>query len=467
MNEMRVSPKLLTVALVSALAGTLMAPTVRAGGTARWGMMAFGLTAGSTATAEAETERDNAALVKLVASDGMPSDRFGVSVAVSGDTALVGAPTEDAERGAAYVFIRVNGVWTEEAKLIASDGRSLRKFGYSVALAGDTAVVGGSTGVIGGSDHHADRTPGSAYVFARVGNSWIEQTKLTAGPDAATGDDFGTAVAASDGTVVVGAAGVAVGGAAYVFAWDGRTWAQQAKLTAGDDAAVGDKFGFSVAVSGDVAVVGSQFDDVGPNTNQGSAYVFRREGSRWSQEANLAASEGAADDNFGFAVATSTDTVVVGAWHDDVNGNTDQGSAYVFARAGMGWTEQDHLIAGDGAGGDEFGRSAAVYGDTVLVGAQRDSTGDNVQHGSAYVFARSEGAWAERTKLLAPDGGRFDVFGVSVAMSRNTALIGAGFHNLHRGAVYVQEGPPTCQPHCPSRAAPAASPATAELPAVR
>lgn len=431
-------------------------------------LAALGLTVGSTAIAQAQKNGGaDEALVKLVASDGMPSDRFGVSVAVSGDTALVGAPTEDAERGAAYVFTRVDGIWTEQAKLIASDGRSLRKFGYSVALAGDIAVVGGSTGVIGGSEQHADRTPGSAYVFKRVGNNWIEQTKLTAGPDAATGDDFGTTVAVSGDAVVVGAGGVAGGGAAYVFAWDGGRWAQQAKLTAGADAAAGDRFGFSVAVAGDIAVVGSQFDDVGSNANQGSAYVFRRDGTRWSQEANLTASDGAADDNFGFSVAASTDTVVVGAWHDDVSDNPDQGSAYVFARESTGWIEQDQLVASDGAGGDEFGRSAAVSGHTALVGAQRDSTGDNVQHGSAYVFARSAGAWLERTKLLAADGGRFDVFGVSVAMSGNTALIGAGFHNLHRGAVYVREDPATCRPQCPSRSAPAAGPATAKLPAVR
>ena len=427
-------------------------------------LMVLGLTAGSAATAKAQkTESDDAALVKLVASDAMPSDRFGVSVAISGDTALVGAPTEDAERGAAYVFTRVDGIWMQQAKLTASDGRSLRKFGYSVALSGDTAVVGGSTGVIGGSDVPADPTPGSAYVFERAGDTWIEQAKLTAGPDGATRDDFGTAVGVSGDTVVVGAGGVGVGGAAYVFTREGGTWARQATLTAGDPA-TGDKFGFSVAVAGDTAVVGSQLDDVGSNTDQGSAYVFTRDGARWSQDAKLAASDGAAEDNFGFSVAASADAVVVGSWHDDVNGNKDQGSAYVFARRGGGWLEH-HLIAGDGAGGDEFGRSAAVSGDTVLLGAQRDSTGDNVQHGSAYVFGRSGGTWPERTKLLAPDGGRFDVFGVSVATSGNTALIGAGFHDLHRGAAYVWEDTTMCGRHCrpqatsnPTTASPATTP---------
>lgn len=430
--------------------------------------MVLGLMVGPVATAEAKktTESDQTALPKIVASDGMPSDRFGVSVAVSGDTALVGAPVEDAERGAAYVFTRTAGGWMEQAKLIASDGRSLRKFGFSVALSGDTAVVGGSTAVVRGNDNHADRTPGAAYVFERVGDTWIEQAKLTAPtPDGAAGDDFGSSVAVSGETVVVGARGIGVGGAAYVFVRAGGAWLLQAKLAA-DDTAGGDNFGFSVAVSGDTAVVGARFADVGSSRDQGSAYVFARDGVRWSQEANLAGSNGAGGDSFGFAVGASAETVVVGAVNDDVNANENQGSAYVFARAGGAWPERAYLTADDGASGDEFGSSVAVSGDTVVLGAQRDTTGGNSQHGSAYVFGRSGGAWPERTKLIASDGGSSDLFGVSVAISGGTAVIGAAFHNLHRGAVYVWEDPTTCPRRCGLRSA--SSPATTSvLPAVR
>lgn len=431
--------------------------------------MALGLMVAPMAAAEATDPGDQTALVKLVASDGMPSDRFGISVAVSGDTALVGAPIEDGERGAAYVFTRTEGGWVEQAKLAASDGRSLRKFGFSVALSGDTAVVGGSTAVIAGSDYHADRTPGSAYVFKRVGDTWIEQAKLTAPePDGATGDDFGSSVAVSGDTVVVGARGIGVGGAAYVFVRAGGAWPQQAKLTA-SDAAVGDNFGASVAVSGDTAVVGARGDDVGFNRDQGSVYVFARDGVLWSQEMNLAASDGADGDNFGSSVGASAETVVVGAVNDDVNGKGNQGSAYVFARAGGAWPQQAHLTAGDGAGGDEFGRSAAVSGDTVVLGAQRHTTGNNAQQGSAYLFTRHGTTWPERTKLVASDGGAADLFGVSVAISRGTAVIGAGFHNVHRGAAYVWEDPTRCRRGCSSRSMTSAetSPATTSvLPAV-
>lgn len=406
-----------------------------------------GLMVGSVDTADAGTDvpasrtetGEHHALDKLVASDGMPSDRFGISVAVSGDTALVGAPVDDAERGAAYVFTRVQGRWVEQAKLVAPDGRSLRKFGYAVALSGDIAVIGGSTAVAALLPTvHADPVPGSVYVFRRVKQQWVEQARLTApASDAVRGDDFGSAVAVSGDTIVVGARGVGVGGAAYVFTRAGRTWRQQAKLSS-DDVRSGGDFGAAVSVSGDTAVVGARNDDVGNNdVVQGSAYVFTRDGDRWPLEDELAASGGAGGDSFGSSVGVSGDTVVVGAVGDDVDGRENQGSAYVFGRDGGAWSQEQHLTADDGAARDEFGRSVAISGQTVVIGAQRDSTGDNLQHGSAYVFTRDGSEWQERLTLTASDSGRADLFGVSVALSDGTAVIGAGFHNLHTGAAYV------------------------------
>ncbi|MDP9068261.1 MAG: FG-GAP repeat protein [Actinomycetota bacterium] len=427
-------------------------------------LLVLGLIAGCTATAQAEprgsevfgttTEGGNAELAKLTASDGMASDRFGIGVAVSGDTALVGAPAEDAQQGAAYVYARVGGAWIEQAKLVASDRLASHKFGYSVALSGDTAVIGSSTAAAAASPVHSHPTPGSAYVFERVGETWIEQAKLTA-PDGAYGDDFGSSVAVSGDTVVVGARAIDVGlnpdqGAAYVFARAGGAWTQQAKLTASDGAA-NDNFGIHVALSGDTAVVGAYFDDVADNANQGSAYVFTESRGMWTQENQLVASDGAADDNFGFWVDVSGDTGVVGAVFDDVNGNANQGSAYVFTQNGGTWPQQEHLVASDGASGDAFGRSVAVSGDTAVVGAQFHDVGGNADQGSAYVFDRTGRTWPERTKLIASDGGAGDLFGVSVAMSGGTAVIGAGFHdvgiNVHQGAAYVWKDP--SNPHPP------------------
>src|SRR5206468_3053516 len=153
-------------------------------------------------------------------------------------------------------------------------------------------------------------------------------------------------------------------GSAYVFVRNVTTWTQQAQLTA-SDGAVSDAFGWSVAISGDTAVVGAFVDDVGANVDQGSAYVFVRSGTTWTQQAQLTASDGAVSDAFGWSVAISGDTAVVAAFVDDVGANVDQGSAYVFVRSGTTWTQQAQLTALDGAANDDFGYSAAISGDTV------------------------------------------------------------------------------------------------------
>ena len=167
---------------------------------------------------------------------------------------------------------------------------------------------------------------------------------------------------------------------------------QQTQLRAGDGAA-GDNFGVSVALSGDTALVGSYADDVGANVNQGSVYVFTRTGGVWTQQARLTVGDGAADDLFGFSVALSGDTALVGAYRHDVGANADQGAAYVFTRVGAVWTQQQQLTATDGAAGDFFGDSVALSGNTALVGADAHDIGTNVNQGAAYVFSRTGGIW--------------------------------------------------------------------------
>jgi hypothetical protein len=165
----------------------------------------------------------------------------------------------------------------------------------------------------------------------------------------------------------------------------GTTWTQQQKLTASDGAAT-DNFGSSVALSGDTALVGASGDDVGGNANQGSAYVFVRTGTTWTQQQQLTASDGTTGDNFCISVALEGDTAVIGAGADDINGNADQGSAYVFVRTGTIWAQQQKLFAADGAANDFFGYSVALNGGTALVGAYLDDIGGNVDQGSAYIF---------------------------------------------------------------------------------
>ncbi|MBK9495062.1 MAG: FG-GAP repeat protein [Xanthomonadales bacterium] len=377
---------------------------------------------------------------KLVADDGAPNDYFGASVALDGNTALVGAYGDDvgvnSDQGSAYVFTRSGATWTQQAKLVAGDGAEGDEFGSSVALDGDTALVGAIYDDVSSSNQ------GSAYVFTRSGTKWMQQAKLTAG-DAAAGDLLGRSVALDGDTALVGAYTDDVGaisdqGSAYVFTRSGSTWTQQAKLTAGNGA-MGDRFGISVALDGDTALVGARGDEVGVNSGRGSAYVFTRSGDTWTQEAKLTAGDGAAGDRFGSSVALDGDTALVGAIYDDVSSN--QGSAYVFTRSGTKWMQQAKLTAGDGANSDEFGWSVALDGDTALVGAYDAKVGANSDQGSAYVFTRSGNTWAQEAKLTAGDGAAYDQFGWSVALDGDTALVGAYADNvganIDQGSAYV------------------------------
>lgn len=212
-----------------------------------------------------------------------------------------------------------------------------------------------------------------------------------------------------------------------------------AKLIASDGTAA-DLFGIAVAVSGDTAVVGAPQEAGAAIPLQGAAYVFTRVGGTWTEQAKLVPSDGSAADRFGQAVAVSGDTVVVGSFWHDVGVNVDQGAAYVFTRSGGTWTEQAKLTASDGAATDQFARSVAVSGDAVVAGAQSDDVDGKDGQGSAYLFTRSEGIWSEQARLIDPEGAAGDTFGVSVGMSGDTVVIGAGFHdnpNPEQGAAYV------------------------------
>ncbi len=371
---------------------------------------------------------------KLAASDGAVLDYFGDSVAVSGDTAVVGARSDDdasLDAGSAYVFVRSEERWTQQAKLTADDVAEGDYFGASVAISDDTAVVGAS------HDDGAGEDSGSAYVFVRTDGTWTRQAKLTPG-DAAEDDTFGRSVAISGDTAVVGTLSDDAGmwsGSAYAFVREGGEWTQQAKLVA-DDATEGDNFGF-VAVSGDTAVVGAPGADAA-GLDAGAAYVFVREDGTWTQRAKLVADDAAREDIFGVSVAVSGDTVVVGARYDDDVAQS-AGSAYVFHRDGGTWTQQAELHGDGAARYDLFGFSVATSGDAVVVGALNDDdAGADV--GAAYVFDRSGGEWGRRAKLTPGDAVRSVWFGASVAVSGDAVLVGAPFDDgavEWSGAAYV------------------------------
>jgi hypothetical protein len=357
---------------------------------------------------------------KLTSTTTHMNSYLGHAVALSADTAVLGAPGESEYRGhdgAAHVFVRAAGVWSEERKLTAVDNEVDDHFGAAVAISGDTAIVG----VPGDDARGADS--GSAQVFVYDGSAWSRQQVLLAA-DGAAGDAFGAAVAISGDTIVVGAHGsdalASLSGSAYVFVRTGAVWTQQQKLTASDGAAY-DHFGWSVAIDGDTILVGAMYE--GAPTNSGSAYVFVRAGSTWSEQRKLVASDPTANDYFGVSVALDENTAVVGAHHDDDLGE-NSGSAYVFVRAGTAWSQQQKLMAPDGAVSDNFGASVAISGATLVAGApQDDDLGEN--SGSAHVFVRTGSTWSQQQKLIAADGAAGDRFGSAVAIDGDVLVIGS------------------------------------------
>ncbi len=384
--------------------------------------------------------------------------------------------------GAAYVFVKnADGVWSQQAYLKASNTDGADFFGFSVAVSGDTIVVGAhledsaATIVNGNQD---DDNPvvdsGAAYVFVRDGAGvWSQQAYLKAFVTDVS-DQFGWSVAVSGDKVVVGARledsenGIATNnmegdsGAAYVFVRiSGGVWVQQAYLKASNPGP-SDQLGISVAVSGDTVVVGAFGEDSnakGVNGNQndnnepasGAAYVFARDiFGNWNQQAYLKASNTDTSDRFGYSVGVSGDTVVVGAYIEasngtGVDGNQDNdvlfnasGAAYVFVRDGIGdWSQQAYLKASNTNKNDLFGYAVAVSDDTVVVGARgeastttgvnggNESNNDAQQAGAAYVFVRDGGVWSQQDYLKASNTGTQDRFGHSVSVSGDTVVVGA------------------------------------------
>lgn len=417
------------------------------------------------------------------ASNTQASDEFGYSVAVSGNTVVVGARKEDSnatgvggdqenddaeDSGAAYVFVRgSSGAWSQQAYLKASNTSAGDYFGTSVAISGDTIVVGAPY------ESGADDTrlgSGAAYVYVRNGDAWSFQAYLEAS-NADLYDHFGSGVGISGDVIVVGAldedsGATGVGGnqadnmsgsagAAYIFTRSGGTWSQQAYLKA-SNTGEGDKFGSSVAISGNTVVIGAPEEDGSATgvggadnngaTNSGAAYIYVYDGG-WSAPLYTKASNTESQDRFGSSVAISENTVVVGAIEEDSNaievngeqnnnGASNAGAAYVFFRSGVSWGQQAYLKASNTDASDYFGISVAVSGDAVVVGAYREASnatgidGNQANNsaassGAAYTYIRNSTNWSFDAYVKASNTGGGDRFGIATAMSDNLMIIGA------------------------------------------
>lgn len=421
------------------------------------------------------------------ASNAGANDFFGRSVAISGDTMVVGAISEDgsgtgvnpasdegaSNSGAAYVYVRSAGVWSLQAYLKAANTGAGDGFGRAVAVSGDTIVVGanledGSGSGVDPVSNELAADAGAAYVYKRSGTIWSLQATLKAS-NPGGGDQFGQTVAVSGETIFVGAlfedgSGTGVNplpdelaadaGAAYVYVRSGETWSQQAYLK-GANTGAGDQFACFLAAFGDSAIIGALGEDgsgTGMNPasdelsgNSGAAYVYVRNGVTWNQQAYLKASNTGAGDIFGQSVALAGDTAVVGAYREDgsgtgVNPTSDEGAinsgaAYVFKRSGTAWTQQAYLKATNSAANDEFGVPVGVSGNMVVVGSwQEDGSGTGINpvsdelaadSGAAFVYVRGGTTWTHLAYLKASNTGAGDSFGQRVAVSGDTVVAAA------------------------------------------
>ncbi len=447
----------------------------------------------------------------LKASNTGTSDSFGQRVAIDGDTLVIGAPNESSNAigvggnqadnsavnaGAVYVFVRVGGIWSQQAYIKASNTGAGDGFGSSVAISGNTLVVGATgedSNAVGVNPVPPAQTDNSAlesgavYVFLRSAGVWSQQAYIKASNTEAS-DGFGGTVAISGDTLAIGATGedsnattiggnqgdnsAAGSGAVYVFLRSGTTWSQQAYVKA-SNAEGGDAFGTSVGIAGDTLVVGATGEDGAltgvtagsPNegisgnaaSNSGAVYVFTRSGITWSQQAYLKASNTDIGDNFGSTITIDGDALAIGAIGEDSNltgitavppndattGNlaSDSGAVYIFSRSAGAWSQDAYVKASNTGTGDAFGTRVALSNGLLAVGAPGEAsalttvvqgspnegvTGNGaVNAGAVYAFTNAGGGWSQQTYVKAPNAESGDGFGTSVAVSGDTLVVGA------------------------------------------
>ena len=429
----------------------------------------------------------------MKASNTEAGDQFGLIVAASGETVVIGAPYEDSgtfgvngdqsnntmtDSGAAYVFSRSAGVWTQQAYLKAYNPNPGDNFGISVAIDGEKIFVGARWEDGGDPNNVFDNSvpdSGAVYHFVRVAGTWYPAGYLKA-PNIGSGDQFGRSLSLHGNTLAVGAmfedsnATGANGdgadnsapnsGAVYIY-YQGVGWALEAYLKASNTEA-NDFFGYSVDLSWNTLVVGAYYessDSAGVNGSQtnnlvsqsGAAYVFVRNGSTWTQEAYLKASNPMLDAHFGYSVTASLETVVVGAPNEHsnatgINGNQlnqaggYSGAAYVFVRNGTTWTQQAYVKASNTGQVDQFGWSVSLWNDRLAVGAYLEDSSATIVNGdgsndfvpdsgAAYTFERSGSTWSQTGYLKSPNSQANDYFGYSVEVMGNYVIVGAALED--------------------------------------
>jgi len=409
---------------------------------------------------------------RLFGNDSVRRAELGSSVALSGNTALVGAPYQD-NSGAVYVFVKTDGEWSEQAKLLPSNPDIFDQFGWSVDLDGDIAVIGapeedGDATEVDGTQNNEGNNTGAAYVYVRNGENWEQAAYLKSDSDFGQ-QGFGTSVAISGNSIVVGSPhtsipGFSSPGAAFVFTEGEDGWSRTQRLAAhfpGTD----DEFGHSVAIDGDSIVVGAPHEDSladsidgeanNDGNDSGAAYLFSKMPDGWSMTAYFKAKNTEnRDDQFGHSVAISGDRILIGAPMEDSgdrfalgindNRNNNSGAAYLFTNTDEVWNQVQFLKAPQVTSGDEFGHAVDFDGDMFIIGAPLDSRRER-ESGAIHVYKPGIARWFAIENLKTPAPQASAQFGYSVAISGDQILAGARLEdrpesdlNDTSGAAYVQ-----------------------------
>jgi hypothetical protein len=355
---------------------------------------------------------------KIIASDGDADDGFGLSTAVYGDTVVVGAPYDNdngENSGSVYVYYW-NGFNWEETKITSRDGSAGDQFGSTVSIDHNVIVIGAH-----GDDDNGSKS-GSVYIYKKVDNSW-DESKLIA-IDGSNNDYFGYSVSIDNNTIIVGSPfdddnGLNTG-SAYLYDLIGDEWILNSKLVA-NNSMVGDHFGFSVAIDKGLIVIGAYGSDIYGHQS-GLCYLYQRNGSLWT-ESQIFASNLTDGDNFGFAVDVDNNNIAIGSRFGDDNGY-NSGTSYIYVWDGITWDE-NKLLASDGERNEYYGSSISIDGNKIISGSYNDDV-FGLESGSAYIYNFIDKIWNE-TKLVPNDGAAEDQFGKSVAINGDTIVVGAPF----------------------------------------
>ena len=376
--------------------------------------------------------------IKLIGAVDGALNRTRMPVDVVGDVIIVGVHDVNINlllgTGRIYTRIRKNK-WEQSAELLAHD-RNIDQpkpgqsgFGFAVSLSGRTGTTIADYAIIGApGDDGAAKDAGAAYIYAFSGKNWRQEVKITAA-DAVAEDAFGFVVSIDGTTAVVGAPKADIGaaknaGAVYVFVRDANRWKQHAKLVP-EDAARSDALGEAVDIQKDTVIVGAPGHTHGGVRFAGAVFVFVRDGDAWREQAKLTADDAAPTDRFGVSVDIEGDTVIVGSLLNDAGGTKDAGAAYIFVRNGTTWTQQAKLIAPEKRKGDRFGAGVATTGKIAVVGAPLRAE-NGLGAGAAYSFVNDDGVWKYAATVVPDEPGPNLLLGSTVAISVDTIVLGGG-----------------------------------------